>query len=162
MEFSLDHLRTGLRPGSSRFKPGRRPVPIWSKPNSIMLSWSQTGPRLVADLLAGATSLQVIGQIPARCRSATCSLGPVCDQDSVMVFSFYRMPLPWSNIVGPIPVDLSNCLMNRVIGIVTHFRKRVHIAVTWVAYGSNFVLINFWDGSGERTPGNKIEFCCER
>jgi len=30
----------------------------------------------------------VIGQIPARCRSAT-SLGPVCDQDSVMEFGFY-------------------------------------------------------------------------
>jgi len=36
--------------------------------------WSQTGPGLVADLLARA-----IGQISARCRSAT-SFGPVCDQ----------------------------------------------------------------------------------
>jgi len=31
----------------------------------------------------------VIGQIPARCRSAT-SLGPVCDQDSVTEFGFKR------------------------------------------------------------------------
>jgi len=32
----------------------------------------------------------VIGQIPAPCRSAT-SLGPVCDQDSVMEFDFYQL-----------------------------------------------------------------------
>ena len=37
--------------------------------------------------IARASSLLVIGQIPARCRSAT-SLGPVCDQDSVMGFGF--------------------------------------------------------------------------
>jgi len=41
-----------------------------------------------ADLLARASSLLMIGQIPARCRSAT-SLGPACDQDSVMEFGFY-------------------------------------------------------------------------
>jgi len=39
----LDHLQTCLRPGS--------------KPNSITLSWSQTGLRLVADLLARASAL---------------------------------------------------------------------------------------------------------
>ena len=48
---------------------------------------SEAGRRHVAELLACASSLLVIGQIPARCRSAT-SLGPVCDQDSVMEFGF--------------------------------------------------------------------------
>ena len=45
---------------------------------------------LVADLLVRASSLlasYMIGQIPARCRSAT-SFEPVCDQDSVMEFGF--------------------------------------------------------------------------
>ena len=49
--------------------------------------------RLVADLLARASSLLVIGQIPARCRSAT-SLGPVCDQDNVMEFGFNESSRP--------------------------------------------------------------------
>ena len=49
---------------------------------------SEAGRRPVADHLARASSLLVIGQIPARCRSAT-SLGPVCDQDSVMEVGFY-------------------------------------------------------------------------
>jgi len=60
MEFGLDQLRTGLRPGSSRFELSRH-ARTWSqtgsKPNSITLSWSQTGPKLVADLLARASSL---------------------------------------------------------------------------------------------------------
>jgi len=30
-------------------EPGRRPVRSWSKPNSITLSWSQTGSKMVAD-----------------------------------------------------------------------------------------------------------------
>jgi len=62
MEFCLDQLRTGLRPGS----------------------------KLVADLLTRAISLlssYTIGQIPARCRSAT-SFEPGCYQDSVMEFGF--------------------------------------------------------------------------
>jgi len=42
---------------SRLFEPGRRPVHSWSKLNSIMLSWSETGLRLVADLLAGASKL---------------------------------------------------------------------------------------------------------
>jgi len=50
---------------------------------------SEAGRRPVADLLARASSMLVIGQISARCRSAT-SLGPVCDQDSVMEFGFQR------------------------------------------------------------------------
>jgi len=104
MEFGLDQLLTGMRPGSSRFELSRH-VEIartWSqtgsKPNSITLSgrrqfqcWSQTVPKLVADLLARASSLlasSMIGQIPARCRSAT-TLEPVCDQESVMEFGFY-------------------------------------------------------------------------
>jgi len=45
------------RDSSNLFEPGRRPVRSWSKPNSITLYWSQTGPRLVADLLARASSL---------------------------------------------------------------------------------------------------------
>jgi len=32
--------------------PGRRLVCSWSKPNSNTLCWSQTGPRLVVNLLA--------------------------------------------------------------------------------------------------------------
>ena len=51
---------------------------------------SEAGRRRVADLLARARLLLVIGQIPARCMSAT-SLGPVCDQDSVMEFGFYLL-----------------------------------------------------------------------
>ena len=46
---------------------------------------SEAGRRPVADMLARASFMLVIGQIPARCRSAT-SFGPVCDQDSVMEF----------------------------------------------------------------------------
>ena len=51
---------------------------------------SQTGPRLVADLLARTSLLLVIGQIPARCRPAT-NLGLVRNQDNVMEFGFYRL-----------------------------------------------------------------------
>ena len=48
---------------------------------------SEAGRRPVVDLLARASSLLVIGQIPARCRSATSfGVGSVCDQDSVMEF----------------------------------------------------------------------------
>jgi len=36
---------------------GRRPVRNWSKPNSITLSWSQTGSKLVADLLVLARAI---------------------------------------------------------------------------------------------------------
>ena len=63
-------------------------VVLW--PNSITLSWSQTGPRLVADLLTRCQRARqcVIDQIPASCRSATrivswnlayTSCEPVCD-----------------------------------------------------------------------------------
>jgi len=58
------------------------------KPNSTTLSWSQTGSRLVADL-------QRIGIWPitsselARASRSVTSLGPVCDQDSVMEFGLY-------------------------------------------------------------------------
>jgi len=38
------------RDSSNLVEPGRRPVRSWSKPTSITLSWSQAGPRLVADL----------------------------------------------------------------------------------------------------------------
>jgi len=41
------------------FEPVYDQVRSWSRPHSITLSWSQTGPRLVADLLARASSLLV-------------------------------------------------------------------------------------------------------
>jgi len=111
MEFGLDQVRTSLRPGSSRFELSPH-VEIARTCSNVVadrfearfryatLSWSHIGPRLVAnrseagrrpiaDLLAHAGSLLaslMIGQIPARCSSAT-SLGPVCDQDSVMEFN---------------------------------------------------------------------------
>jgi len=45
----------------------------------------------------------VIGQIPARCRSAT-GLGPVCDLDSVMEFGFKRC----RNIYRPIVFQITS------------------------------------------------------
>jgi len=72
--------------------------PVCDQVLAISTSWSQTGPRLVADLLARASSLlarSMIGQKakfqlaaglrPASDLSAT-SFGPVCDQDSVTEF----------------------------------------------------------------------------
>jgi len=65
MEFGLEPVCDQVRAGSSYLdmsrsnllEPGRRQVRSWSKPNSITLSWSQTGSKLVADLLARASSL---------------------------------------------------------------------------------------------------------
>ena len=75
MKFGLDQLRTGLRP----LERGRRPVRSWSKPNSITLSWSQIGARLVADLLARASELDnALSSSLARAGKSTTSLGPVC------------------------------------------------------------------------------------
>jgi len=89
MEFSLDQLRTGLRPGLSYLDMWRSYLdveiaPTWSqtssKPNSIMLSWSQTGSMLVADLPARASelddrpnssSLQVCNQLRTCLRPAS-------------------------------------------------------------------------------------------
>jgi len=58
--------------------------------NSITLSWSQTGPKLVADLqLAGIWPIiQLASSELARPSRSATSLGPVCDQDSVMEFGF--------------------------------------------------------------------------
>jgi len=94
MEFGLDQLRT-------RFEQVRAISTCRDSSNLVAdrfeakyhyAIWSQTGSeagrRPVADLLARASSLLVIGQIPACCRSAT-SFGPVCDQDSVMEFGLY-------------------------------------------------------------------------
>jgi len=64
MEFGLDQLRTGLRPGTCRFEqvraissylePGRRPVrsqiPLRYPGRRQVRGWSQTSPKLVADL----------------------------------------------------------------------------------------------------------------
>jgi len=61
MEFGFepvcDQVRaiSTCRDSSNLLEAGRRPVRSWSKPNFITLSWSQTGPKLVADLLARAS-----------------------------------------------------------------------------------------------------------
>ena len=60
----------------------------------LVAGTSEAGRRPFADLLARASSLLVIGQIPPCCRSAT-SLGPVFDQDSVIEFGFNRRLLDY-------------------------------------------------------------------
>ena len=98
MEFGLDQLRTGLRPGSSRFELSRH-VEIARTCSNLVADRFEAkshyailvvdrSEELVAELLACASSLLVIGQIPARCRSAT-SFGSVRDQDSLIEFGFY-------------------------------------------------------------------------
>jgi len=100
MGFGLDQLQTGLRQGSSRFDLSRRVEVARTCSNLVadrfeakfhfailVTDRSEAGRRPVTDLLARASSLLVIGQIPAHCRSAT-SFEPVCDQDSVMEFDF--------------------------------------------------------------------------
>ena len=76
-------------------------VDIARWPNSITLSWSQTRPKLVADRSETArrpaaswnlayhalsSSLAASQQV---CDRSASSLGPVCDQDSVMECGFY-------------------------------------------------------------------------
>ena len=66
MELGLDQLRTGLRPGSSRFELSRH-IEIARTCSNLVADrfeakfdyaiWSQTGSKLVADLLARASSL---------------------------------------------------------------------------------------------------------
>jgi len=66
MEFGLDQLRIDLRPGSSRFELSRH-VEIARICSKLLADrfeakfhytiWSQTGPKLVADLLARPSSL---------------------------------------------------------------------------------------------------------
>ena len=63
MEFGLDQLRTGLRPGSicpdssNLLEPGRRPVRSKFHYAILVADRSEAGRRPVADLLARATSL---------------------------------------------------------------------------------------------------------
>jgi len=69
MEFGFEPVCDQIRAGSSYLdisryprssnllEPGNRPIRSWSKPNSITLSCSQTGSKLVADLLSRASSL---------------------------------------------------------------------------------------------------------
>jgi len=57
MKFGLDQLRTGLRPGSSRFELSRHVEIARTEAKFHYAIWSQTGPKLVADLLARASSL---------------------------------------------------------------------------------------------------------
>jgi len=66
------------------------------KPNSIMLSWSQTGQGMVADLQRAGIWPITSSELARPSRSAT-SLGPVCDQDSVMEFGLLR---PAANLVA--------------------------------------------------------------
>jgi len=79
------------RGSSNLLEPGRRPVRSWGLSQIplryLLADRSEAGRRPVADLLVCASLLLVIGQFPARCRSAT-SLEHVCDQDSVMEFGF--------------------------------------------------------------------------
>jgi len=102
IQFGLDPLRTGLRPGSSRFDLSQHVEIAQTCSNLVADRFeakfryailvedrSEAGRRHVADLLARASSLLAIGQIPASCRSAT-SFGPVCDQDSVVEFGLNR------------------------------------------------------------------------
>jgi len=66
MEFGLDQLRTGLQPGSSRSELSRH-VEIARTCSNLVADhfeakfhytiWSQTGSKLIADLLARASSL---------------------------------------------------------------------------------------------------------
>ena len=70
MEFGLDQLRTDLRPGSSRLELSRH-VEIARICSNLTADrfeakfgihyaiWSKTGPNLVADLLARASSLAI-------------------------------------------------------------------------------------------------------
>jgi len=53
MEFGFEPVCDQVRAGASYLSPVRS----WCKHNSITLSWSKTGPKLVADLLARASSL---------------------------------------------------------------------------------------------------------
>jgi len=58
------------------------------KPNSITLSWSQTGSKLVADLQrAGIWPIIYYASTElARTSRFATSFGPDCDQDSIMEF----------------------------------------------------------------------------
>ena len=63
------------------------------RPNSITLSWSQTGPKLVADLQrAGIWPIIWLAssELARASRSAT-RFEPVCDQDSVMEFGLDQL-----------------------------------------------------------------------
>ena len=67
---------------SNLLNAGRRPVRSQIPLRYLVADSFEAGRGPVADLLARASSLlenQIIGQISARCRSAT-SFGPVCDQ----------------------------------------------------------------------------------
>jgi len=79
MEFDFEPT---CRDSSNLLEPGRRPVRSQIPLRYLIADRSEAGRRPVADLLACASLLlasSMIGQIPARCRSAT-SFGPVCDQ----------------------------------------------------------------------------------
>jgi len=75
----------------------------------------ETRPRLVADRseagrkpASSCWRSEMIGQIPARCRSAT-SFGRVCDQDRVMEFGFERV-CGWPTSLALVFTSLSFCL----------------------------------------------------
>jgi len=76
--------------------PGSAPGPTlgveYGKPLPLLFFWSQTGPRLVADLLARASSLlasQIVRDRPNSSSLKICD--KVCDQDSVMEFGLDQL-----------------------------------------------------------------------
>jgi len=102
-EFGFKLVCDQVRAGSSYLDMSRElePAQTWSQTSLqlpadlsqihyaiLVTDRSKAGCRPVTDLLSCASS--AIGQIPACCRSAT-SLGPVCDQDSIMEFGLNRL-----------------------------------------------------------------------
>jgi len=88
--FEQDRAISACRESSNVLEPGRTPVRSCSKSGR-----SEAGRRLVADLLARASSLLATSELDDRPNSSSLqlsatSLGPVCDQDSVTEFGLYR------------------------------------------------------------------------
>jgi len=131
MEFGLDHAAANR--SATRFELSRHVEIARTCSNlvadrfeakfhyaNLVADRSEAGRRPVADLLARASSLlasYLIGQTPARCRSAT-SLGPVCDQDSVMEFG---LSMNFTNRITLIPPDTASSVRN-----VLRYQKALH------------------------------------
>jgi len=115
---SLGPVCSICRDSSNLLEPGRSSVrsqiPLRYPGRRQVRGWSQTCRRPVADLLARASSL---GQIPARCRSAT-SFGPVCDQDSVMEFGFN-----WAHYPTPSAFSINSLRRCCCCTLTTHCNK---------------------------------------
>jgi len=95
MEFGIDQLRTGLRPGSSRLELSRHVEIARTCSNLVEAKFHYT--ILVADVVA---DLQRAGIWPTtyylarkqRASRYATSLGPVCEQDSLIEFDFKQTP----------------------------------------------------------------------